>query len=81
MAQSKVDRNVSYMKENWRTTSLITDYTPSEQKVIQEVVYDSEIDLKKIRKKELFETNCEDDLTYGIEPSYKIDENQKLLRE
>lgn len=29
MAKHKVDRNVEYMKQNWGTTKLVTDYTPT----------------------------------------------------
>lgn len=85
MALSPVDRNAQFMYDNWGTISLITDYKPSEKKVIQEVVYDSEVKLDKILKKDLFETKDEDnsmnDFSYGVEPTYKIGTNQKLLRE
>ena len=54
MGNSPVDRNISYMKEVWGTTSLTTDYWSlpkkienSEEKVLQEIMHD---DLKKEKK-------------------------------
>jgi len=54
MGNSPVDRNISYMKEVWGTTSLTTDYWSlpkkienSEEKVLQEIMHD---DLKKEQK-------------------------------
>lgn len=85
MALSPVDRNAQFMYDNWGTTSLITDYHVNEKKVLQEVVYDSEVKLDNVLKKDLFETKDEDDsmndFSYGIEPTYKIGKNQKLLRD
>lgn len=84
MGLTPVDRNVQIMRSVNGTTSLITDYNSLEQRVIQEVVYDSEVKLDKVLKKDLFETKDDDsmdDFTYGIEPTYKIDKNQRLLRE
>ena len=83
MANSNVDRDVNYMRTNWGTTSLITDYTEPVQKVIQEVMYDPEVNLNRVSKLDLFETpnNDEDEFEYGVEPTYKIQKNQKLLRE
>lgn len=75
MSNYRVDRDPSYMKEQWGTTHLITDYIPvhsKEQKVIKEVVYDSENDYR-----ETFES----DLSYGLEPIYKIQKGQKVLSE
>ena len=44
MGNSPVDRNISYMREVWGTTSLTTDYwslpTKSKKKVIQEIMHD-----------------------------------------
>lgn len=80
MANSKVDRNSKIMKENWGTVSLITDYVP-EKKVIQEVMYDSELNANRYSKKDLFEMSEDDsEYDYGIEPTYKISSNQKVLR-
>lgn len=80
MANSKVDRDTSYMKEAWGTVQLITDY-PSEQKVIQEVMYDPELSASKLKKRELFEMSEEDtEFEYGIEPTYRIQKNQKVIR-
>lgn len=84
MARLPVDRNIQYMKENWGTTCLITDYGVSTSKVIQEVMYDPETDYKKATKSDLYEKKQnldETELTYGIEPTYKINTNQKFLRE
>jgi hypothetical protein len=84
MAIRPVDRDVNYMKENWGTTSLITDYISLDAKVIQEVMYDPALNYKKASKSELYEKTDdleENDFVYGVEPTYKIDKNQKLLRE
>ena len=81
MANSRVDRNVDFMKENWGTVRLVTDYVP-EQKVLQEVMYDAEVNVSKSSKKDLFERTEDDDdeFEYGLEPSYKISPHQKVLR-
>jgi hypothetical protein len=80
MANSKVDRNSQYMKDNWGTVQLITDYV-TEPKVIQEVMYDSEVSMSKIKRQDLFEmSENENEFEYGIEPTYKVDKNQKVLR-
>lgn len=79
MALSPVDRNVNIMKQNWGTTRLITDYTSEPQKVLQEIMYDPAVS-NKSSKCELFETNDED-LSYGIEPNYKIKSHQKLIND
>lgn len=80
MANSKVDRNSQYMKENWGTVQLITDYV-TEPKVIQEVMYDSEVSMSKIKRQDLFEMrDDENEFEYGIEPTYKIQKEQKVLR-
>ena len=76
MALSPVDRDVKYMKENWGTTQLITDYVVDEKKVLQEVMYDPEVKAKKVV--DLFETSDED-LSYGVEPTYKVQKNQRVL--
>lgn len=83
MANSPVDRDSSYMKTAWGTSHLITDYSSDDKVVIQEVMYDSEIKLNRALKHDLFETpnNDEDEFEYGVEPTYKIQKNQKLLRE
>ena len=54
MANSPVDRDVSYMKEVWGTTSLTSDYwslpkqtNDPEERVIQEIMHD---DLKPGQK-------------------------------
>lgn len=80
MANSLVDRDSNYMKENWGTTSLVTDYKTSSKKIIQEVMHDPELQ-KKEDSMELFETSDQDDLTYGLEPTYKIQNNQRILRD
>lgn len=75
MSNYQVDRDVSYMKENWGTTQLITDYVPipkKEKKVIQEVIYDSE---------NVFQEDTSNDFSYGIEPSYKIAKGTQVLSE
>lgn len=81
MANSKVDRNVNYMKENWGTVRLATDYVP-EPKILQEIVYDAELNVSKYSKKELFEMNEDDETSfeYGLEPTYKVQSHQKVLR-
>lgn len=78
MSLYSVDRNVKIMKETCGTTTLITDYQPTSQKVIQEVMYDLEVNVDKSKKQDLFEVS-DDDLTYGIEPTYKIEKNQRVL--
>jgi hypothetical protein len=80
MANSLVDRDVNYMKESWGTTSLVTDYRPLPKKVIQEVMYDP-ANNQKNDVQDLFETSEQDDLTYGVEPTYKIQNHQKILQE
>jgi hypothetical protein len=79
MALSPVDRNTEYMKNTWGTTRLVTDYVVENKKVLQEIMYDPALK-NKSTKQELFETNDEE-LTYGIEPSYKIGSNQKFISE
>lgn len=82
MGNSRVDRDVNYMKENWGTTHLITDYIHLNTKVIQEVMYDPEVKLNSKSKQDLFEAPSEDDeFDYGVEPTFKIGKNQKLLRD
>jgi hypothetical protein len=68
------------MKEMWGTTKLITDYMPNtteQPKVIQEVMYDPAIKHKKVE--ELYEVKEENDFEYGIEPTYKLNQGQKVL--
>jgi hypothetical protein len=77
MAISPVDRNSQYMKDTWGTTRLITDYVVESKKVLQEIMYDPAL-TNKTSKQELFETS-EDELSYGIEPTYKIGNHQKLI--
>ena len=78
MALSNVDRDSNYMRETWGTTRLITDYVGNPQKkVLQELMYDP-APLDKGKKQELFETS-DDDLSYGLEPTYNIGKNQKLI--
>jgi hypothetical protein len=77
MALSPVDRDAQYMKDTWGTTRLITDYVVQPKKVLQEVMYDPAV-ADKNTKQELFETN-DDEFSYGIEPSYKIERSQKVL--
>ena len=79
MAISPVDRNTQYMKDTWGTTKLITDYGSEPKKILQEIMYDPALN-EKNTKKELFETN-DDEFSYGIEPSYKIQNHQKLINE
>ena len=79
MAISPVDRDTQYMKEHWGTTSLITDYTVNPKHILQEVMYDP-ANVDKSKKTELFETS-EEDISYGVEPTYKIGPNQKFIRE
>jgi hypothetical protein len=72
-----VDRDKEHMYKMWGTTKLITDYTGvSEQKVIQEVMYDrapkhnfeKQVELhEKIRNDDDY-----DDWEYGTEPGYGI---------
>ena len=77
MAISPVDRNSQYMKDTWGTTRLITDYVVESKKVLQEIMYDPAL-TNKTSKQELFETS-EDELSYGIEPTYKIGNHQKFI--
>jgi hypothetical protein len=80
MANMPVDRDSNFMKENWGTTHLVTDYIKTNpKKVLQEIVYDPAVNDKK-SKQELFETT-DDEFDYGIEPTYKIERNQKVLRD
>jgi len=79
MALSPVDRDVNYMRTMWGTTKLVTDYNPKSKKVLQELMYDPAL-AEKDTKQELFETN-DDEFLYGIEPSYKINSNQKMISE
>lgn len=80
MANSIVDRNSNYMKESWGTTSLVTDYNSLPKRIIQEVMYDP-ANMKKEKTQELFEVTEDDELTYGIEPTYEILKNQKILHD
>lgn len=73
---SMPDRNSQYMKEMWGTTKLITDYS-IEPKVLQEVVYDPANKTKKTE--DLYENMEENDFSYGIEPTYKLNKGQKVL--
>lgn len=78
MGFSPVDRDTDYMKSAWGTTQLITDYpSQNNKKVLQELMYDP-APADKTKKQELFETSDED-LTYGIEPTYKIGNGQKMI--
>ena len=77
MALSPVDRNTEYMKDTWGTTRLITDYVIEPQKILQEIMYDPALTDKK-SKKELFETS-DDEFSYGVEPTYMIGKNQKII--
>jgi hypothetical protein len=70
------DRDQNYMKEMWGTTNLITDYKP-ERKVLQEVVYDPANKVKNER--DLYENNDSTEFEYGIEPTFKLKPNQKVL--
>jgi len=79
MAISPVDRNTQYMKDTWGTTKLITDYGSEPRKILQEIMYDPAL-TEKSTKQELFETS-DDEFSYGIEPSYKIQTHQKLINE
>lgn len=75
MAVSNVDRDSKYMKEMWGTTKLVTDYTSS--RVLQEVMYDPANKTKNTQ--DLFEEQDENDLEYGLEPTYKLKSGQKVL--
>ena len=79
MAISPVDRNTQYMKDTWGTTRLITDYVVEPKNILQEIMYDPATTNKKV-KTELFETS-EDEFSYGIEPTYNINPNQKMICE
>ena len=79
MANSPVDRNTQYMKDTWGTTSLITDYAIKPKNILQEIMYDPATANKKA-KTELFETS-DDEFSYGVEPTYKINHNQKMICE
>lgn len=76
MAVSKTDRDSNYMKEMWGTTKLITDY--DSQKVLQEVMYDP-ANKVKTDKTDLYENVDENEFEYGVEPSYKLNQGQKVL--
>ena len=76
MAVSITDRDSNYMKEMWGTTRLITDYDG--QKVLQEVVYDP-ANKVKADKTDLYENVDENEFEYGVEPSYKLKQGQKVL--
>lgn len=83
MANSKVDRDSHYMKENWGTVQLVTDYIQDspQQKVLQEVMYDPGNRYSELKKQDLFEMReNETEFEYGIEPTYKIKKEQKVLR-
>lgn len=77
MANLPVDRDTQYMKDTWGTTSLITDYVVEPKNILQEIMYDPATTNKKA-KQELFETS-DDDLSYGVEPTYKIGNHQKFI--
>ena len=77
MALSPVDRNTEYMKDTWGTTRLVTDYIVEPKKILQEIMYDP-APTNKNAKQELFETS-EDEFSYGIEPTYNIGKDQKLI--
>jgi len=77
MANSNVDRNVEYMKREFGTTHLVTDYRPIQddtKKFMREVAYDNMIPkMKNFEKQnELHQKirNDEDDLEYGVEPEF-----------
>ena len=73
MSKYQVDRDTSYMRENWGTTQLITDYVPQTEKktkVIQEVMHDAE---------KTYDEELMNDFTYGLEPNYKIRKGHILL--
>ena len=81
MANSPVDRDVSYMKEVWGTTSLTSDYwslpkqtNDPEGMVLQEVMHDrpKRHNLKKQAELHQNIRNDEDydDWEYGTEPIY-----------
>lgn len=77
MTVSITDRDSQYMREMWGTTRLITDY-PNDKRVLQEVMYDP-ANKNKENKIELTETTDENEFEYGIEPTYKLNRDQKLL--
>ena len=79
MANLPVDRNAQHMKDTWGTTRLITDYVVEPKQVLQEIMYDPATANKKA-KTELFETS-DDDFSYGVEPTYIIGRNQKMICE
>lgn len=77
MAISPVDRDPQYMKDNWGTIKLVTDYTIEPNNILQEIMYDPATTNKKA-KAELFETS-DDEFSYGVEPTYIIGKHQKLI--
>jgi hypothetical protein len=77
MAISPVDRDTDYMKDTWGTTRLVTDYVAEPKKILQEIMYDP-APTNKNTKQELFETS-DDEFSYGIEPTYNIGKDQKLI--
>lgn len=61
----QVDRNVQYMKENWGTTKLITDY--NSMNFLREVTTEKYMKKEEISESEIF-NKVEDEWEYGVEP-------------
>lgn len=75
MTRKPVDRNTSYMKENWGTIGLISDYGIEDKFLLREVMYDTNPKKHFLKEQtELHEKirNDEDynDWDYGTEPCF-----------
>ena len=78
MGQSS-DRNAQFMNQTWGTNSLVTDYTPSDQKkMLREINNDVLVPKKhdfaiqnEIHEKIRNDTDY-DDWEYGTEPLYEV---------
>lgn len=66
MARYHVDRDVSYMKEMWGTTRLITDYFIRRS----DVALDKKFEEQEKKHKDIRNDDDYDDWEYGTEPSY-----------
>jgi hypothetical protein len=66
MARYHVDRDVSYMKMMWGTTSLITDYVASGPAF----ALDKKFKAQELKHEQIRNDDDYDDWEYGTEPCY-----------
>jgi hypothetical protein len=80
MSNLPVDRDSDYMYQMWGTKNLVTDYSTSKKRIIQEVVHDIAPIHGDSRSVELYEKRDAteglfNDWEYGAEPVYHIKES------